>query len=456
MGKNKNNLNSFVSAEEFQKTLDKLFKELYLVGGETLKIDKKDLLSFYRKKSISSKTPQNKSEADLKGAIEEILKNALLNKTKSENEKKFTLPVLSDLLKTNDLNTKGIYWIAKRNSNTSEFQFTKFEANNSPSKSEIHEGIAFELKFDTQDLHFRKWHRTLIERSETTLKKMLDGTRELTESYWFSDLYYKVVSTKEENRVVKLPFFTLYISRSHLYDTKDKNRRFLKYNRTILRARRKWIETVQHQFKNEAKIREKHPHTMSRNRQWTDALDAIKRALSRSLDGWHLDPVASKLFDGAQQNESGDFVKNGDLVSGYVALKKEEGLESLPIHYIVTIKNEDLIDTCSSRPRFLSERYASLIHLIEHNKDQDPKLPICNGLIEVFTLKDSRKDIWKRDLNLTEFNPDEAYDPISLLIEMGGDRFYEPILVHNEKAYSSFIEEMIGSSSDKKEDSNDQ
>lgn len=33
MAKNKNNLNSFVSAEEFQKTLDKLFKELYLVGG---------------------------------------------------------------------------------------------------------------------------------------------------------------------------------------------------------------------------------------------------------------------------------------------------------------------------------------------------------------------------------------------------------------------------------------
>ena len=414
--------------------------------------------------------------------IEEILTKALLVRRKARNEKRFTLPTLYELLKTKkkDFNTKEIYWIALVGE-SGEFEYTKFEVKkdspskkvkkNLPSKSDIDKGIAFEFKFDTQDLQFRKWHRELeeistkddIDRFEATLKKMSAGNKELTESHWFSDLYYKEVSTNEDDKKEKLAFFTVYISSSHLNCTSDG--RFLKYNRTIFRAHAKWKEAVQDQFTKEAAIREKLPYTRERHGQWNKALETIKRALSRSLDGWSL--KVSKLFDDVPPNK---YVKNGDLVSGYIVLKKEKKWKERKeekeekeekSYYIVTIKNEDLMETCSSRLKFLSERYASLIHLTKHNKD--PKLtPTFNGLIEVFTLKDSRKDIWKRDLNLTEYNPDKKYDPISLLIEMDGDRFYEPILVHNEKAYSSFVEEMIGSSSDKnkekrkkKEDSND-
>ena len=328
--------------------------------------------------------------------------------------------------------------------------------------------IGLIVKFDSQDLHYRSWHNILV----TLVKKQDDipphrlreelnpwATTKIepkTDSYWFSEDYNIDVKSEKSEKKWSLPCFTLYISTSHFGS--EEKLRYLKFNRHIRRAQKSALNILNKQYAAELKIREKNPWLKNnRDEQWKKALDSIKKALSRSIEGWQIDnddepPV---LFE-PRVKLHGDILANGDSIRGYITIKqvliepqKESSEPEPPVHYIVIIKNEDLIDGCESREKFLSERYAALISLIEGNKDKD--LPVFDGLIEVFSLQDKRKDLWKKHLNLTEFHPDAKYNPISLLVEMGGDVFYEPILVNNEKAYSVFYNEMLATGKFKKD-----
>jgi hypothetical protein len=318
--------------------------------------------------------------------------------------------------------------------------------------------IGLIIKLDSQDLHYRYWHNILVRKqSETPSASTKHRLREelnpwITskiepESYWFSDLYKVEVKSKSKKEW-SLPCFTLYISKSHF--TPEKNQRFIKFNRHLRRAQKSALEILNEQYKAELNIIEKNPRLKYRGHQWEKALDSIRRALSRSIDGWRIDDAEKPELFTASVCLDGDILANGDFISGHITFRQEGKPDQPLVRYIVIIKNEDLIDGCESREKFLSERYAALISLIDRNKDDDDELPVFDGLIEVFSLQDKRKDLWKRHLNLTEFHPDQRYNPISLLIEMGGDVFYEPILVNNEKAYSAFFDEMIAANNSKK------
>ena len=316
--------------------------------------------------------------------------------------------------------------------------------------------IGLIIKLDSQDLHYRYWHNILVRKqSETPSASTKHRLREelnpwITskiepESYWFSDLYKVEVKSKSKKEW-SLPCFTLYISKSHF--TPKKNQRFIKFNRHLRRAQKSALEILNQQYKAELKIIEKNPRLKYRGHQWEKALDSIRRALSRSIDGWRIDDAEKPELFTASVCLDGDILANGDFISGHITFRQEGKPDQPLVRYIVIIKNEDLIDGCESREKFLSERYAALISLIDGNKNKE--LPVFDGLIEVFSLQDKRKDLWKRHLNLTEFHPDQRYNPISLLIEMGGDVFYEPILVNNEKAYSVFFNEMVAAGKSKK------
>ena len=331
--------------------------------------------------------------------------------------------------------------------------------------------IGLTIKLESQDLHYRHWHNILVGKqgeppSALTKNRLREEMNrwitplkktEPYESYWFSDPYKVEVESKSK-KAWSLPCFTFYISTSHL--TPEENRRFIKFNRRLRQAQKSALEILDKQYDKELEIRKKNPW-LNKNRedQWKKALASIKKALSRSIKGWQIDYDEPPVLFEPRVKLHRDILANGDSIWGHITLKqvlveplvepeKKPSEPEPPVHYIVIIKNEDLIDGCESREKFLSERYAALISLIDGNKNKE--LPVFDGLIEVFSLQDKRKDLWKKHLNLTEFHPDEEYNPISLLVEMGGDVFYEPILVNNEQAYSVFYNEMLATGNSKK------
>jgi hypothetical protein len=466
-------------SEEFEELVlkffhDQLYRHLYRPGKGLIDLRKKEdsykdyKFIFDYEKDLDHPDINSESKIDDTQSIVEQDSGSLIyvspklldmENTKKEQEaiKKYlagrNLAPFGESLLEKSVNT---HWIVEKDPKLT-YKFTEvISSKNRTNQIDLDKGIGLIIKSDSQDLHYRSWHNLLVGKPHKTpsdstkhrLREELNPwitSKMKSEPYWFSDLYK--VELESKNRKWSLPCFTLYISKSHF--TPRENQRFLKFNRHLRRAQKSALKILNQEYVAELNIREKNPRLKYRTPQWKKALNSIKRALSRSIDGWRIDDTHPPVLFPPSVYQDEDILANGDFISGYITLKKEGKPNEPLVRYIVIIKNEDLINGCESRENFLSERYAALIHLMNHNKDENLSDDF-DGLIEVFSQQDKRKDLWKRHLNLTEFHPNQRYNPISLLLEMGGDVFYEPILVNNEKAYSVFFKEMVGAGKSKK------